>query len=78
MAPLLTKESKTAPKYSTWYITTHKAACRTAAFSIDGKFIATGSTDTSLKILDVSKMNVKSDEEKPVVRTLYDHVGVKR
>jgi cleavage stimulation factor subunit 1 len=42
--------------YATRFITTHKNACRCAAFSADGKFVATGSTDTSIKLLDVNKM----------------------
>ncbi|EPZ33716.1 WD40 repeat-like protein [Rozella allomycis CSF55] len=68
-------ETKHAPNYNTWYITTHKEAARCAAFSPDGRFIATGSEDTSLKILDVTKMNLRSDaEDKPVIRTLYDHL----
>jgi len=44
-------------------------------YSQDGKYIATGSADTSLKVLDVAKMNMRTDEEKPVIRTLYDHVS---
>lgn len=47
-----------------------------------GRYVATGSADTSLKVLDVSKMkNVSSSipvqllsaEDKPLIRTLYDH-----
>lgn len=68
------------PPYTTVYITTHKQACRVAVFNADGRFAATGSEDTSLKVLDVSKMTARVDadasEEKPVVRTLYDHQAV--
>lgn len=44
---------------------------------------ATGSTDASIKILDVERMLAKSDSAiknsehgHPVIRTLYDHVDV--
>lgn len=64
--------------FGTCFITTHKGACRVAAFSSDGKWAATGSEDTSVKLLDVAKMNVKSEssEDRPVIRTLYDHTSV--
>ncbi|KAK9709170.1 hypothetical protein K7432_009212 [Basidiobolus ranarum] len=70
-------DNKPPPNFQTWYITTHKAGCQTAVFSPDGKYVATGSADTSLKVLDVSKMNTRSDsgEDRPVIRTLYDHVA---
>lgn len=67
--------SRVAPNYSTLYTTSHKASCRVAVFSQDGKYIATGSADTSLKVLDVAKMNMRTDEERPVIRTLYDHMS---
>ena len=44
-----------------------------------GALVATGSADMSLKVVDVSKMNNRSDskdEDRPVIRTLYDHAGV--
>jgi len=73
------------PNFTTKFITTHKNACRVAKFSPDGKFVSTGSEDTSIKLLDVDKMRsynqVKSEhgEEfapaRPVIRTFYDHVG---
>ncbi|CAJ0892543.1 14504_t:CDS:2 [Entrophospora sp. SA101] len=62
-----------APNYSTWYMTTHRAASICAIFS--GKYAATGSADASLKVLDTSKMNSRSDEDRPVIRTLYDHLA---
>jgi len=67
--------SRVAPNYSTLYTTSHKASCRVAVYSQDGKYIATGSADTSLKVLDVAKMKMRTDEERPVIRTLYDHVS---
>jgi hypothetical protein len=64
--------------FNTSFITTHKGPCRVATFSPDGKWAATGSEDTSVKLLDVAKMNQKADssEERPVTRTLYDHTQV--
>lgn len=63
------------PPYQTWFITAHKSACRTACFSADGTLCATGSSDSSLKVMDVSKLNAKNEEDKPVIRTLYDHTA---
>lgn len=45
-----------ASKYETIYVTAHKGACRAAAFSTDGSLFATGSEDSSIKILDVEKI----------------------
>eukprot|EP01125_Pyxidicula_operculata_P008729 TRINITY_DN2903_c0_g1_i1.p1 TRINITY_DN2903_c0_g1~~TRINITY_DN2903_c0_g1_i1.p1 ORF type:complete len:430 (-),score=51.06 TRINITY_DN2903_c0_g1_i1:1002-2180(-) len=73
---------KHTPNYETRFITTHKESCRVAKFSPDGKFVATGSTDTSIKLLDVDKMltysQMKNEQDemqvsRPVVRTFYDH-----
>jgi len=75
------------PNYQTRFITTHKNSCRCARFSPDGKFIATGSADTSIKLLDVEKMmsysqlkNESGEGEdmqltRPVIRTFYDHTA---
>lgn len=48
-----------------------------AAFSDDGNFIATGSQDTSLKVLDATVIMSRdtSGDEKKVIKTLYDHTG---
>jgi cleavage stimulation factor subunit 1 len=57
-----------------------------ARFSRDGKFIATGSKDTSIKLVDVEKMKVYNQQKadsadpkyapaRPVIRTFYDHTG---
>ena len=74
-----------APNFTTRFITTHKESCRMAKFSKDGKFVATGSEDTSIKLLDVDKMknfnqqktdlNDKYSPARPVIRTYYDHNG---
>ncbi|XP_014663817.1 PREDICTED: cleavage stimulation factor subunit 1-like [Priapulus caudatus] len=84
-----TVNSPEAALYETCYVTAHKAACRCAAFSPDGRLIATGSEDSSIKILDVERMLAKSAtsaeiiaqetaqqsmENHPVIRTLYDHM----
>ena len=71
--------------YETAYVTSHKGNCRAGAFTQDGSLCATGSTDASIKILDVQRMLAKSnmdgagknsDHSHPVIRTLYDHVDV--
>jgi cleavage stimulation factor subunit 1 len=53
---------------------------------LSGKFVATGSADTSIKLLDVGKMksyNQNKSEHgedfapaRPVIRTFYDHTQV--
>ncbi|KER31011.1 hypothetical protein T265_02688 [Opisthorchis viverrini] len=79
-----------AALYETCYVTAHKAACRAAAFNGTGQLVATGSHDSSIKILDVERMLAKSVspadhlgqetpqqqmETHPVIRTLYDHTA---
>ncbi|XP_064642489.1 cleavage stimulation factor subunit 1-like [Lineus longissimus] len=74
--------------YQTCYVTSHKGPCRVGAFHQSGLLVATGSHDTSIKILDVERMLAKSAtpaeviaqetpqqtmENHPVIRTLYDH-----
>ncbi|KAI8989419.1 WD40-repeat-containing domain protein [Pilobolus umbonatus] len=68
-------QPKSAPDYNQLYFTQHKGPCRTAIFSSDGRFAATGSHDSSLKLLDVNKMKNRTGDagDKPVIRTLYDH-----
>ncbi|CAH8503230.1 unnamed protein product [Schistosoma guineensis] len=79
-----------AALYETCYVTAHKAACRAASFNSTGQLVATGSHDSSIKILDVERMLAKSVsptdhlgqetpqqqmETHPVIRTLYDHTA---
>eukprot|EP01132_Coremiostelium_polycephalum_P010355 gene10355-12717_t len=78
---------KVGPKnniqFLTKFITTHKNACRCAKFSWDGRYVATGSSDTSIKLLDVNKMrnfNQTKNEttedfapSRPVIKTFYDN-----
>ncbi|KAJ2401099.1 hypothetical protein GGI23_001619 [Coemansia sp. RSA 2559] len=67
-----------APQYIVWYKTKHKGAATVAEFSRDGRYIATGSTDASLKLIEVDKVRSPAAgsarrEDKPVIRTLYHH-----
>jgi cleavage stimulation factor subunit 1 len=51
---------------------------RAAAFNQDGTLIATGSADTSLKVLDaqaIIRQHSEANEDKKVIKTLYDHTG---
>ena len=70
------------------YTSQHKQAVCSVAFSADGRLCASGSVDTSIKIMDTSKMRMHglvpnvpgmhhgaADELRPVIRTFYDHVG---
>lgn len=48
-----TEGSSLAPEpasYETAYVTSHKQACRSGAFSHDGQLVATGSVDASIKV----------------------------
>ncbi|CAD7923749.1 unnamed protein product [Amoebophrya sp. A120] len=68
------------------YNTAHKQMVRAVAFSPDGRFAASGSHDTTVKVLDVNKMfhygsqnagerRDQGSDVRPVMRTLYDHQG---
>ncbi|KAJ1812144.1 hypothetical protein LPJ75_003794 [Coemansia sp. RSA 2598] len=66
------------PYYKVWYKTKHKGAATAAAFSADGRYIATGSADSSLKLIEVDRVRNPAAgsarrEDKPVIRTLYNH-----
>jgi len=53
-------KSPQASTYETCYVTSHKGPCRAAVFSKNGLYIATGSVDYSIKILDVERMLAKN------------------
>ena len=67
-------ESLPLPDYETFFITTHKGPVTAASFSHNGLFVATGSVDSSIKVVDVNKMKQKTDESRPVIRNYYDHM----
>ncbi|RZC08479.1 Cleavage stimulation factor subunit 50 isoform B [Glycine soja] len=72
--------SKSFPKHETRHLSEHKNIARCARFSADGRFVATGSADTSIKLFEVSKIKqmllpeAKDGPVRPVIRTYYDHI----
>ncbi|KAG5019946.1 hypothetical protein JHK87_015801 [Glycine soja] len=74
--------SKSFPKHETRHLSEHKNIARCARFSADGRFVATGSADTSIKLFEVSKIKqmllpeAKDGPVRPVIRTYYDHIQV--
>jgi len=75
-------------KYECPFFTTHKKPTRAVAISPDGRLVATGSDDTTIKVLDATKVGTGSGArnyrdssgdaegaDKPLLRTLYDHAG---
>jgi cleavage stimulation factor subunit 1 len=71
------KKTKLNPNYKSRFQTQHRGPGRATAFSPDGNFIATGSEDTTLKVLDVHAIREFQNgmEDKRVLKTLYDHTG---
>ncbi|KAL6012036.1 hypothetical protein ACLOJK_002507 [Asimina triloba] len=72
--------SKSFPKHETRHVSEHKNVARCARFSPDGQFVATGSTDTSIKLFEISKVkqmmlpDSRDGPVRPVIRTFYDHL----
>lgn len=72
--------SKNFPKHETRHLSEHKNVARCARFSADGRFVATGSADMSIKLFEVAKIkqmmlpDSKDGPVRPVIRTFYDHI----
>lgn len=50
--------------YETAYVTSHKAQCRSGAFSPDGQLVATGSVDASIKVNINTLLTIQIDFNK--------------
>ncbi|KAF3438045.1 hypothetical protein FNV43_RR20801 [Rhamnella rubrinervis] len=72
--------SKSFPKHETRHLSEHKNIARCARFSPDGRFVASGSSDSSIKLFEVAKImqmmvpDAKDPPVRPVIRTFYDHI----
>lgn len=53
-------QSKPTPHLKLRFSTQHKQGCRSVAFSHDGRLCASGSIDTSIKVMETSKMRMHS------------------
>ncbi|KAF8399638.1 hypothetical protein HHK36_015507 [Tetracentron sinense] len=72
--------SKSFPKHETRHVSEHKNVARCARFSPDGRLVASGSADTSIKLFEISKIkqmmlpDARDGPVRPVIRTFYDHL----
>ena len=51
-------QRRPVPQFKTRYTAQHKQGVKSAAFSFDGRLCASGSIDTSIKVMDTSKMRM--------------------
>ncbi|KAL5191544.1 Cleavage stimulation factor subunit 50 [Glycine soja] len=80
MVPKELPEARNAAPFGTQGLQYALITC--ARFSADGRFVATGSADTSIKLFEVSKIKqmllpeAKDGPVRPIIRTYYDHIQV--
>lgn len=72
------QSSSKAPQWSQLYSALHKGVIDAVAISGSGQYLATGSRDTSIKVLDVGRIKLRAtdstiEDTKPTIRTFYEH-----
>jgi WD40 repeat protein len=84
---VISSERRQSPNYLLKFVTSHRNVVRCAKFTPDGKYVASGSADTSIKLIDVQKMMTSTQQRtdggveevnmsRPVIRIFYDHIQV--
>ncbi|EFJ35518.1 hypothetical protein SELMODRAFT_141637 [Selaginella moellendorffii] len=72
------RASKFFPKLVSQQISEHKNAARCARFSPDGRLVATGGADASIKLFEVEKIQQMMLPDvgsiRPAIRTFFDHI----